>query len=849
MARKTMPTLFLAVLMALSGRGTPFPVPLGTAPAVRPLLDRSSTAAQSASYDKLPLSFEANLGQTDPQVSFVSRGGGYRLFLAPTEVVLALSKPDALRTQGKTHRTRPSAAEDTYAKADTELRIRFAGANPQPRVMGLEELPGKVNYFIGNDPRRWRTNIPTYARVKTEAVYRGIDVIFYGNQRNLEYDVVLAPGADASNIRLDVQGAGKLHVDARGDLLLQAAGGHLRMHRPLVYQVAGGTRHEIAGDYVLLPAAEGAGQGIHPVGFRVGAYDPALPLVIDPVLSYATYLGGNGHDSARDIAVDAAGSAYVIGSTNSRDFPTAHAVQPGFMGPTEPPPEGGSASDVFVAKLNADGSALVYATYLGGSRGDEGGGIAVDGEGNAYLTGSTLSPDFPTRNPLQPAFGGGGTSGGDAFVAKLDPAGSALVYATYLGGSGGDNPLGEGEGDIAVDTGGNAYVTGQTLSPDFPTRNPLQPAFASEPHGGGDAFVTKLNAAGSAVVYATYLGGPGPDGGWGIAVDSQGNTYVMGTTGPSGFPTVNPLQPPGGLSDVFVAKLNPRGSALVYATHLGGSGFDYGSGGIAVDTAGNALVAGETQSPDFPTMNAVQEVYGGGTVDVFVAKLDPAGSALVYATFIGGGGYDSGQAIAVDAEGNAHVAGSTDSPDFPTANAAQPAFGGGSATGIHGPYAPPDAFVVKLHPMGTFRYSTYLGGSGGDGALGIAVDATGHAYVAGSTNSSDFPTATPLQAPGSGGAAQQEMGGPPSDAFVVQLVDTGPSEKVQVAPRAATAAPADADIATGAAISAPAANAAPVTAPPGTTAGSAFGWMFVALLLGFVGSMLLLGRRASRRKR
>ena len=502
--------------------------------------------------------------------------------------------------------------------------------------------------------------------------------------------------------------------------MIQGGEDEVRLHKPVVYQTAvnqgaeGSARHFVDGHYVL--------KGDNRVSFEVASYDPGKTLVIDPVLVYSTYLGG---DAGSGIAVDPSGNAYVTGSTSSSNFPTANPFQAVY----------GGFTDAYVAKLNPDGSALVYSTYLGGRDSDYGYGIAVDSAGNAYVTGYTESTDFPTAHALQD-FRAGEL---DAFVAKLTPDGSALVYSTYLGGYGGMFEQSYGYG-IAVDASGNAYVTGQTGSPSFPTASPLQAVFG----GYLDAFVAKLNPTGSALVYSTYLGGSDYDNGYGIAVDSAGNAYVTGGTVSTDFPTANPLQAVlGGGQDVFVAKLNPTGSALVYSTYLGGSDFDRGFG-IAADSSGNAYVTGQTNSVDFPTANALQPVYGGGPAfdpiemggDVFVAKLNPTGSALAYSTYLGGSNGDEGYGIAVDSAGNAYVTGVTLSTDFPTASPLQAVLWG-----------PNDSFVAKLNPTGSaLAYSTYLGGSGSESGSGIAVDSTGNAYVTGGTASTNFPTANPLQA-------------------------------------------------------------------------------------------------------
>jgi hypothetical protein len=458
---------------------------------------------------KLPLAFEKNRGQTGSKVKFLARGQGYTLFLTSGEAVLALHKASA---------------------KSGVLRMKLLGANPASNVSGVDELPGKTNYFIGNDAKRWHTNVPMYAKVKYKSVYSGIDLIYYGNQRQLEYDFVVAPGADPRRIQLGVRGARKISRSEDGDLVLAMDEGEIRWHKPAVYQQKGGAKQEVAAHYVI--------KGKNRVGFAVADYDLRRPLFIDPVI-YSTYLGGSLEDLGAGIAVDSSGNSYVTGWTQSTDFPT--------MNPLQPANAGGGYGDAFVAKLNPTGSALVYSTYLGGSGDDAGWGIAVDNLGNAYVTGNTTSTNFPTMNPLQPAYGGGN---GDTFVAKLNPTGSVLLYSTYLGGSGADTGYG-----VAVDSSGDAYVTGWAGSTDFPTANPLQPANGGAP----DAFVTEINTTGSALVYSTYLGGSSGDSGLGIAVDSSGNAYVTGWTTSTDFPTMNPLQPAsGGAFDAFVAKLTPQ---------------------------------------------------------------------------------------------------------------------------------------------------------------------------------------------------------------------------------------------------------------------------------------------------
>jgi hypothetical protein len=710
----------------------------------------------SAKMAQLPLSFEANVGQADASVRFLAHGPGYGLYLTGTEAVMVLSQPTG-DAAGRIFN--PSGVDGTGWKPvllpeatapSTVVCMQILGGNPTAAVVGEDQLPGKVNYFLGNDPSEWHTNIATYSKVEYRQVYPGIDLDFYGSGQGLEYDFVVAPEADAGVIRLGFSGADGVAVNAQGDLVVQAAGQDIVQHKPVVYQEVNGVRQEIAGAFVVQDAASGdalAPRGLpvltqpgsleptQQVGFQLGAYDRSRPLVIDPVLSYSTYLGGSGIDSARGIAVDpTTGDALVTGWTNSTDFPTANPVQPNF---------GGGGSDAFVTRLSADGSTMIYSTYLGGSSDDEGNSIAVDrSTGDALVTGVTFSTDFPTAHAFQP------TNRGvfNAFVARLSADGSALVNSTYLGGSGGD----EGYG-VAVDSStGDVGVTGATLSTDFPTANALQPSN----QGGTEAFVTRLSADGSALIYSTYLGGTNFDQSNGIALDPiTGDALVTGMTSSTDFPTANALQRNygGGGYDAFVARLRADGSALVYSTYLGGSGSDFGVG-IAVDPAsGDALVTGRTSSTDFPTTNAFQGHHSGGFYNAFVARVRADGSALVYSTYLRGSGSDDGFGIAVDpTTGDALVTGSTGSSDFPTANPLQPNYGGNV-----------DAFVTRLSADGSaLVYSTYLGGSGTDLGAGIAVDPrSGDVFVTGYTGSTDFPTANALQ-PNYGGD---------TDAFVTRI--------------------------------------------------------------------------------
>jgi hypothetical protein len=691
------------------------PVPLTSQPLAPTAANPAAKEARLAdAYGKLPLSFEVNHDQTNRRVKFLSRGSGYALFLTGNEAVLALRSGDRGRKQSP--RVPPTVGKLVSSETTNFLRMRLLGTNPAVRVAGVDELPGKANYFVGNHPKKWQMNVPTYAKVKYADIYPGIDLVYYGNQRQLEYDFIVAPGADPNEIRLKFDGAGKLRVDEKGDLLLGTEGEEVRFEKPVIYQEVGEEKIPVEGRYVVALANR--------IGFQLGEYDHDQPLVIDPALSYSTYLGGSDSDWGLGIAVDASGNAYVTGATYSTNFPTVNALQSTPGGPSNP----------FVTKINASGSAVVYSTYLGGSDFDGGLGIAVDASGNAYVTGQTSSHNFPTVNALQPTLAGVGS---DVFVTKINASGSALVYSTYLGGNSDDIGLG-----IAVDASGNAYVTGFTYSTNFPAVNALQST-----GGPVNAFVTKINASGSALVYSTYLGNYFVIGS-GIAVDPSGNAYVTGYTATDSFPTVNALQSTfGGGVDAFVTKINASGSALVYSTYLGGSMYDAGRG-IAVNASGNAYVTGETCSTNLPTANALQPALSG-FCDAFVAKINASGSALVYSTYLGGSDYDVGYGIAVDASGNAYVTGQTVSTNFPTVNALQSTICGSS-----------DAFVTKINASGSaLVYSTYLGGSGDDIGSGIAVDASGNAYVTGYTVSHNFPTVN----------AVQSIFGGSVDAFVTKI--------------------------------------------------------------------------------
>ncbi len=645
-------------------------------------------------YGALPLVFEPNKGQTDSRVEFLSRGRGYGLYLTPTEAILVLAR---------TADNNDPASIDTGTGKDATLQMNLTGAGLGAKLVGVNPLEGRSNYFIGKDTDKWLTGVEHFGGVKYEEVYQGVDLIFYGNSRQLEYDFVVAPGADPERIQLQFEGAETIALDEDGNLVLQTGVGEVIQKAPVVYQELEGERKGVEGSYALLEQQR--------IAFTIGDYDEEQPLVIDPVLVYSTFLGGSSWEEARGIAVDSAGNAYVTGWTLSNDFPTENPLQGNSNG----------SIDVFVSKLNAEGTALVYSTYLGGQDSDQALGIAVDVSGHAYISGVTMSNDFPTQNPLQGSPGGNS----DVFVSKLNTEGNALVYSTYIGGSIHDEVRG-----IAVDGDGSAVIGGITSSPDFPTQNPIQGVFG----GGFDVFASKLNPEGSGLVYSTYLGGGDQDEANGIVVDAIGHAYVTGNTYSDDFPTLNPIQGSnGGYVDAFVSKLDVDGIGMVYSTYLGGDYEDLASG-IAVDAAGNAYITGYTYSDGFPTQNALQDSRSGG-VDVFVSKLNAEGTALVYSTYLGGSSSDTAYGLDVDSTGNVYVAGMTASTDFPTRNPFQT-----SNKGIG------DVFVSKINAEATtLLYSTYLGGSNSEKAYGIVVDASDNAYVTGVTGSTDFPTRNPIQ--------------------------------------------------------------------------------------------------------
>lgn len=688
--------------------------------------------AVRSAYGRLPMAFEPNRGQTAANVRYTARGEGYGLYLTSNEAVLTLSKPQAKSGE----------------RAVDALRMTLKGANPNSKSQGVEPLAGRSNYFIGADASQWVKDVPHFGKVRYDEVYPGIDVVYYGNQRRLEYDFVVAPGASPAPIRMSYAGQKGMRIAKDGSLTLETATGAVRQEPPVVYQETNGKRRRVSGEYVLLADNQ--------VGFRLGEYDHSRELVIDPVVNYSTYFGGSALEQSTDVVVDTDGNAYVTGVTSSNDFPILNSP------PNSPR---GANFDAFVFKLNADGSGVVYATYFGGAAdenidtgtGETYGSIAIDSTRNAYITGYTNSTNIPTVQPIQTSNAGNG----DAFVLKLNPQGNGILWSTYLGGRGQD-----GANGIAVDAAGNSYIAGQTSSPDFNLRNARQPVYAG---GTSDAFVTRINSEGTGLVYSTYLGGQSADRANGIAVDPIGNLAVTGITLSTNFPTTaGSFQPNNqGSSDAFIVKYNPVASDVIYASYLGGSGENTGTG-VALDDSGNAYVTGYTTSTDFPTTAGAFDVsWNGGISDGFVAKINATGTDKTYCTYIGGDGEDIVNRIAVSVTGNnsflAYVTGQTTSTNLPVEQAVRTSLFGGI-----------DAFVTKLNVSGSaLEYSTYYGGSGDDTGTGIAVDGTGRAYVVGTTTSSDFVRILPWDASLNGG----------SDSFLTRLISppAAPSDLVAVA--------------------------------------------------------------------
>lgn len=691
------------------------------------------------SASRLQLSFEPNRGQTDRRVKYLSRGNGYELFLADSEALLALS-PAHKRMRAEQTRTAATQAPDETSI----IRMQLKGARPAP-ISGESMLPGVVNYIPGDDRVKWRTGLETYARVRYTGVYPGVDLIYYGNEGQLEYDFVVAPAVDTKQIRISFAGITGMHLDDQNNLIMSLPNRTIAFRKLFAYQEINGRRHPVKANFRIVEN--------NTIGFALGEYDVSAPLVIDPVLAYSTYLGGSFFDAPQALAVDQAGDAYVTGVADSCDFPTTS----GSYDPVLPNCSYVAEGTIFIAKFNPRGTALIYSTFVTGSGPPPSASfahaIAVDAAGNAYVAGQSGGGLPVTPGAYQPVNNAAANQGINGFILKLNATGTGLVYSTYLGGSYGADAVYA----IAIDPAGDAYVAGTALSSDFPTTTGAFQTIDATP-GEPYSFVSKLNATGTALTYSTYLVGNGTVSQFGvpmgrangIAVDSLGNAYVVGLTADQGFPVT-----PGAFqtnystnsSDLalfrytgYVTKLDPTGAHEVYSTYLGGDYLSQAQA-VAVNSSGNAYVTGWTTGGNVTTSGAFQTVAPG--LDAYVVKINPSGSALTYATYLGGScqsgaGQDAGDAgfaIMIDAALDAYVAGQTCSMDFPvTTNAIQTTLAGGDTN-----YS---AFLSELNPTGSeLLFSTYIGGSyTGDWATGIGLDGQQNAYIAGLTHSFSFPT-------------------------------------------------------------------------------------------------------------
>jgi len=674
-----------------------------------------AAAAPHTSSSTIPLRFERNEGQTDSRVRFVSRDPRFTLFLTDEALVMSL--------------------EGGHGRASS-VRIAFDGARRSPRIEGIGQGGGATNYFHGHDPAAWQTSIGGFTSVRYTGLYPDVDLVVYRREREVEYDFVVAPGADPSVIRLRIAG-GATTIDESGAVRITTPSASVALSRPVVYQDLPNGRGMIDGRYVRLSNGE--------IGLRLGRYDRSRPLVIDPVLAYSTYLGGSDIDWASDLRVDAAGNAYVCGFTQSLNFPA-----------TVGQVASGGSYDAFVAKVAPDGT-LAWATYLGGSGFDTCDHLALDHDGFIYAGGFTGSPNFPVVGGFQSTLNGSG----NAYVTKLDPSGSRIVYSTYFGGSGSD----EVEA-ITVDASGTAYVAGTTTSTDFPVVNAVQPLYAG---GFFDAFVAKITPSGDALQFSTYTGGSSDDTGTSIAVGPDGAIWVGGVTPSTDFPVVNPLQAQNhGSLDGYILKLSPDGSTILYSTYLGTTGsFDAVTSLRAMDD-GTVLVSGLAGFGLPVTPGVFGAFFHNGFSDAYAGRLSADGQHFLFLTYLGGSGLDAATRIDVDPAGHVWIAGHTDSTNLPLRNPVQDSNRDGGCC--------QEVFVAEFSADATqLLFSTYLGGSDVDSNAGLGIDGLGNVYVAGVTSSADFPTVNPIS---------QTLSGP-RDAFLARIdvnhppvADAGPDFSV-----------------------------------------------------------------------
>jgi hypothetical protein len=697
-------TLLVIVILAFS-------VPAVAAQPPATAFDSGAQHAVAQLLERMPLLFVPEQVSADGAMGFAVRGSEASVWLTTT---------------GLSFRLNPHGGTDSGTSAGSwVVALDFVGAPPRQPV-GEDQLQTRVSYFKGPQDQ-WRTGLRSFGSVRYREPWPGVDLVVSGTAGTLETTFIVQPGADPSAIRLAYRGATSVRIDPDGALVVDTPRGSITEQTPVAYQQIGGERVQVSASFELEQDLE---PGLGAYRFRLGDYDPTRELVVDPVtLIYCGYIGGSGYDFAYGIAVDAADNAYVIGTTKSTEASFPVRVGPDLTY------NGGTYGDAFVAKVNSAGSALEYCGYIGGSSTDYGKGIAVDTAGNAYVTGETFSSEasFPVSTGPDLTYNGDS----DVFVAKIDSAGTALEYCGYVGGADRDT-----HSDIAVDAAGRAYVTGWTDSTEATFPVAIGPDLTSN-GGPTDAFVAKVNAAGTALEFCGYIGGIGNDYPYGIAVDGAASAYVTGFTfsGQATFPvTVGPdLTGNGGANDAFVAKVNALGASLDYCGYIGGSDADHGYA-IAVDVAGNAYVTGATWSTEatFPVLVGPDLTHNGGGQgrDAFVAKVNAAGTNLDYCGYIGGSAEDNGWDIAVDTAGNAHVAGYANSTEatFPVLVGPDLSYNGGDY----------DAFVARVNADGSaLDYCGYIGGSDRDVALGIAVDGHGIAYVTGGTDSTQatFPVA------------------------------------------------------------------------------------------------------------
>jgi Abnormal spindle-like microcephaly-assoc'd, ASPM-SPD-2-Hydin/Beta-propeller repeat len=718
-----------------------------------------ATTAPSGNYGKLPLLFEKNQGQTDPRVKFFSAGAGYSVFLTSGEMVLSLRPSDVVNPSAfmpsasaapthnaqSTGRRQPVAPTVTNKAPRTTMVFKLVGAKANPEVVGENLMPTKLNYFIGNDRTKWRKNVATYGQVRYKNVYPGIDLVYYGNQHQMEYDFDVAPGADASKIQFDIQGADNLSINTNGDLVLKKGAGELHFQAPIVYQQSQGKRTQVGGSYAV--------SGTNRVAFNVAAHDNTKPLVIDPVLAYSTFLGGSSYDQASGIAIDSTGNAFVTGATQSPDFPLAT------LGSLT-----AGQNLLFLAKLDVSGTTLLWADYICGTSGnDNAQAVATDSQGNAYITGNANSSDFPTVNPFQAALSGGG----DAFLTKVSPDGSTLVYSTYLGGSNWDYATG-----VAVDSTGAASIAGYTSSLNFPVANAFQPTAPTTQYNYEFSFVSKFSADGSSLVFSTYLAGSQTNCYYGcnpyseingIALDPNGNVYVAGQTDTLDFPVsegayqaTNPTTNNNyDANTSFVSSFTPSGG-LNYSTYYGGSNYAY-IYGIAVDANGSAYVTGNAPADgSFPVTNTtICDPSSANCSSAFVTKLTPDGTGVVYSTFLGPNNNTQGQKIKLDTNGDIFVLAYSGNGSYILTNPIETFNNNGGV------------MIDEIDPNGaTELFSTFLGGNNGAQPTDFAVDSNSSVYVTGVTNSNDFPV---LQ------SAFQSQNGGQADVFISKIAQDNAS--------------------------------------------------------------------------